>query len=50
MGCHLVLLPVFRYGYVHLSCVFGCFLRFMLAKTSKMSSFAVHLAAMEEVG
>ena len=49
MGCHLVLLSVFWYGYVDLSCVFVCFLWFLLAKNSKMSSFAVHLAALEEV-
>lgn len=48
MGCHLVLLSVFWYGYVNLSCVFSFFLWFFLAKTSKMSSFAVHLAALEE--
>lgn len=44
---YLVLLSAFWYGCVHSSCVFSCFLWYLLAKTSKIS-LALPLTALEE--
>lgn len=44
---YLVLLSAFWYGFVHSSCVFSCFLWYLLAKTSKIS-LALPLTALEE--